>query len=204
MSIFSNAELEIINKARLPKEARPSYYSSAQRDFVQIDENFEGYLILQDKEQKQKGLTWIKTAGDFEVQNKDHDELLAEYLTIRREDAEARMEDLDAKLNEYIEFQAGVLTDSEGTDPSRFATINEVNVMIRSLSRSIHRIKILREASFHEQTMVNLLEKSLESEETNEETQKELSSWQTVMSTYKGQDSKSGSSSDLGSSILGI
>ena len=202
MSIFTTEEQELIEKQALTIETRPTYYSPSQRNFIPIPDEFEGYLILQGQEQKQKGLTWIKTAEDFEVQNKDHDELLAEYLTIRQEDAKAKMEDLDSKLNEYIEFQSGVLTDSAGSDPSRFSSINEVSVMIQSLSRSITRIKILRESAFHEQTMVNLLEKSLQAEESNEETQKELNSWQSVLSAYKGQESKSGSSKDLGTALL--
>ena len=96
-SIFTNEEIEIIDKKRLPANARPSYYSSSQKNFIAIGEDFEGYLILQDKEQKQKGLTWIKTAEEFESQNEDHDELLATYLEIRKEDAQARQEELEAE-----------------------------------------------------------------------------------------------------------
>ena len=75
--------------------------------------------------------------------------------------------------------------------------------MIRSMARSIARIKVYREAAFHEETMVNLLTGALEVEKTNEETKKELSSWQTVLSAYEGQESKSGSSKDKGVASLG-
>ena len=197
-------EKNLVKDQQLADSLKPQYYSSSTKKNITISDDFEVYLILQSSEQHQKGLTWIKTSESFEVANKDHDDLLTEYLDIRNQDAELRIKELDNKLNEYVEFQAGVLTTNEGDNPERFSGIIEVSVMTQALSKSISRIKILRDQAFHEQTMVNLLKTSLDAEKTNEETKKELSSWQNVLSAYPGQESKSGTKSDLGVAKLGI
>ena len=53
-------------------------------------------------------------------------------------------------------------------------------------------ISIFRENAFHEITMANIVSKRLEATKSDENTQKELESWQDVVSFYQGQQTSSG------------
>ena len=200
MVTFSTDEQALINKQKLPDDRRPSYFSSLSQNFIQISPDFEGYLILQPQDQKQRTLTWIQEASKIQVPNIDHDAILNRYFIIRQTDALTRIDELDSMLNNFAQFQAGLLTD--GTDPSRFAAIGEVNILTRSLRRPLDKIAVQRDLGFHEQTLVNLLKGRLDLEQTNTSTQQELQSWQNVISTYRGQSSRSGSLGDVGLSQL--
>jgi hypothetical protein len=187
---WSTEELEKIKNQSL-KNLRPSYYYLPNKNLMQISEDMEGYLILQDQEQKQKLLSWIKDVTKIETENKDRDALLATYLDIRLEDTQARMDEMDEVLNNYAEMQADLITD--GDDPSRFATIMDLNLMTRSISRPVEMITMQRDQAFHEQNVTTALKNTLEVIKSDKDTEKELSSWQTVISAYKGQKGKSGS-----------
>lgn len=187
---WSTSELEKIKKQSL-KDNRPSYYYLPNKAFMQISEDMEGYLILQDQEQKQKLLAWIKEVSDIETENKDRDELLGTYLDIRLQDTQDRIDELDTVLNQYAEMQAELITD--GNDSSRFATIMDLNLMTRSISRPVDMLNMQRDQAFHEQNVTNALKNTLELSKSDDDTEKEISSWQTVLSAYKGQSGKSGS-----------
>lgn len=186
---WSTEELEKIKNQSLG-DLRPSYYYLPNKTMMQISEDMEGYLILQDQEQKQKLLSWIKNVTKIETENKDRDTLLATYLDIRVEDTQARMDEMDEMLNNYAEMQAELITDGE--DSSRFATIMDLNLMVRSISRPVEMITMQRDQAFHEQNVTNSLINLLEANKSDKDTERELSSWQTVISSYKGQKGKSG------------
>ena len=92
---FTPDELDLIGQQSLPEVERPTYYSSVTQNFKPISSDFEGYLILQPQNQKQRALTWIKDAADIEVDNGEQSELLINYLVIRQEDAAQRVNELD-------------------------------------------------------------------------------------------------------------
>jgi len=187
MTTFSTEEIAKIKGQARPPVARPYFYSAKQRFVSQITQDFEGFLILQAAEIKQKTLAWIKTANTLEEKNKARDELLAVYLDIRNTDAEERIAELDERTNEFNSFRENFITN--GSDPSRFAAIEEVNLIVGSLQKPIDKIILQREQAFHETNLVALLTSRLDGEKTTADTIKELNSWQTVVSSYKGQQS---------------
>jgi hypothetical protein len=186
---WNTDEIEKIKNQTL-KELRPSYYYVPNRNMVQITEDMEGYLILQDQEQKQKLLSWIKNVTKIETSNEKRDQLLATYLEIRQQDALDRITELDEVLNQYADMQAELITD--GDDSSRYATIGDLNIMLRSITKPVDVINIQRDQAFHEQNVTTALQNLLEANKSNTDTQKEISSWQSVISAYKGQTAKSG------------
>ena len=187
MTTFSTIEIGKIKSQARPSAALPSYYSSKQRLTTKITTDFEGFLILQQADIKQKTLAWIKTANSLEEKNKARDDLLAVYLDIRLTDANDRIKELDERTNEFNSFREKFITN--GSDPSRFATIEEVPLIVGSLQRPIDKIILQREQAFHETNLVALLKSRLDGEKTTADTVKELNSWQTVVSSYKGQQS---------------
>jgi len=189
---WSNSELEKIKQQTLGDLA-PSYYYPRTKSMRQIDYDMEGYLILQIKDQKQKLLDWIKNVTKIEVNNADRDALLDVYLATRLDDSSARINELDIMLNKYSELQGELL--SSGDDPSRFASIIDLNQMVRSISRTVDSISIQRDQAFHEQNVTTILKTILDVTKSTDETQKELKSWQSVISAYPGQTAKSGKSS---------
>jgi hypothetical protein len=196
---WSTEELEKIKNQSLG-ELKPYYYYLPNKNFIQISEDMEGYLILQDQEQKQKLLSWIKDVTKIEMDNEDRDALLATYLDIRLEDAAARIEELDTVLNQYADMQAELITD--GDDSSRYATIMDLNLMVRSIGKPVESISIQRDQAFHEQNVTTALKNLLDRNKSDSDSQKELSSWQTVISAYKGQTGKS-NSKKVGPSKMG-
>ena len=190
MANFSVSEIGLINAQRVPEPDRPVYFDARQKIELPISSDFEAYLILQSMEQKQKIQKWVTFASGVEKDNTDRDELLTTFLSNRTIDSTARMEEIDEVLDNFEQMKAELLSDGE--DPTRFAEIVEVNVLARSLQRSVDEIAIFRENAFHEITMANIVSKRLESTKTDENTQKELESWQDVVSFYQGQQTSSG------------
>ena len=189
MSIsWSTSELDLIKKQTLG-DMRPSYYSIVNKNLIQISEDFEGYLILQAAEDKQKVLTWMTDVTKINNDTKDQNELLNRFLTVRSDDADARITELDEKLNKYADMQANLITD--GTDPSRYADIIEIDLMVKTISKPLDNLTIQREQAYHEQNMVTAITNAVKNEQVNDDTTKEITSWQTILSTYKGQTAKS-------------
>jgi len=185
---WSAEEIEKIEKQSL-QDLAPYYYYPLSKSMRQIDTDMEGYLILQPKDQKQKVLEWIKNVVKIENDSVDRDFLLQMYFKTRLEDVDARIEELDTTLNKYAELQGELLSGND--DPSRFASIIDLNQMIRSISRMVDSISIQRDQAFHEKNLTNILNNLLDLNQSNEETQKELKSWTAVVSAYPGQNSKS-------------
>lgn len=188
MSIaWSTTELEAIKKQTL-KELKPSYYSLKNKNYIQISEDFEGYLILQASDDKQKILTWMADVSKINNDTKSQNELLTRFLEIRSADADARIEELDEKLNKYDDMQSDLITD--GNDPSRYGSIVELSLMVTSITNSVDNILIQREQAFHEKNVIATITDILTDDNVTEDTTKELTSWQTIMSTYKGEKNK--------------
>jgi len=185
---WSKEELDAIQKQSM-KDMRPSYYSITNKSYIQISEDFEGYLILQASDDKQKILTWMKDVSKINNDTKDQNELLSRFLQVRSDDTTARIDELDEKLNKYDEMQTDLITD--GKDPSRYGSIMELSLMVTSITKSVDNILIQREQAFHEQNMIATITYILDNEKITDDTKKELTSWQNIISTYKGQANKS-------------
>jgi hypothetical protein len=183
--LFTTQEQELINQQSLKPSGRPYYYSSAKKNPVQITEDFEGFLILQSTDQKQKTLNWLRTALSLEEDHKDRDVLLSRYMDTRKEDADARLAELDKRTQDFIDFKTHFLTD--GGDSSRLASIEEVNLLAKSLQRPLDKMVVQQEAAFHEGVLAKLLKIKLTNEQSTDETKKEMDSWQVVLSAYRGQ-----------------
>jgi hypothetical protein len=188
MANFTTSETELINQQARAPAARPYYYNAQRRTPVQITADFEGFLILQTADEKQKTLTWIGSAAKLEEDHKDRDDLLSKYLDLRVVDAQARIDEIGKRTNDFLEFKTNFITD--GGDSSRFASIEEVNLLALSLQRPMDRMVVQQEAAYHELVLTNTLKNKLIIEQTTEDTQKELKSWQTVVSGYPGQAKK--------------
>ena len=167
---FTTEEKEQIRAQALPPADRPSYFSSVNRDDRQITEGFESFLILQDQTQKQNSLDWIGKALDIEADNEDRDALLNTYLEIRTTDAEERVTELDEKLEDFNKFVTGLFAkdSAQGSDPSRFATVEELNLFVLSLQKPLDKITVQRDQAFHETNLTRVLGNRLEQEKTDE------------------------------------
>jgi len=196
---WTTDELEKIKQQTLG-DLRPSYYYIPIQNTVQISEDMEGYLILQSQDEKQKVLSWIKNVTQIENETTDRDALLTTYLGVRQKDATNRVTEMDAVLNQYAEMQAELITD--GNDSSRYATISDLNLMIISIGKPVDEINLQRDQAFHEQNLITTLQNLLNNQQSDTDTQKELTSWQTVISAYSGQTQQSGNQT-VGASKLG-
>ena len=56
--VWNTSELESIKKQTLGN-LRPLYYSMTNKKYLQISDDFEGFLILQSADEKRKILNWI-------------------------------------------------------------------------------------------------------------------------------------------------
>jgi hypothetical protein len=189
---FSPAEQDVINKQKLPDDSLPKYYntnplSPETSQFTRISRDFEAYLILQPSSQKQTVQGWIKAVKTFNVANTDRDIILAAYLNIRATDVALRLNQLDSSLSNFADFKAS-LTTGNGTDPSKYADILELDLLSKSLQRPIEETVVAREQAFHENNMVLLLSKKLAFTKADTSINTELTAWQAVMGTYAGQD----------------
>lgn len=200
MANFSQEELELINQQRRDVESLPLYYSADNKRLTQISRDFESFLILQPTEQKQLTLKWVKEANSALEKNVDRDELLLRYAGLRKDDAKLRIEELDEKLNTFDDFKESFLADSEENE--RWSAVPEVSLLQQSLQQPIDELLLLRDNSFHEFNFAVLVENRTNSDLVNKDTQREISSWQTVVSSYKGTD-KAAKKSGKASSVRG-
>jgi hypothetical protein len=182
--VWNTSELDSIKKQTLGN-LRPLYYSSINKKYLQISDDFEGYLILQSAEEKRKILTWISDIAKINNDTKDQNILLQRFMDVRSADADDRIAELDEKLNKYSEMQADLITD--GNDVSRYSSIVELDLMVRSISKPLDNLLIQREQAFHEKNIIAAVTNAVRSEQITDETKKELSSWQGVISSYQGQ-----------------
>jgi len=182
---FTTDELGKIEKQKKATPDLPTYYSASTQNFVAIGRDFEGFLILQSTEQKQKLLKWLGEVDKIQIENIERDELLTRYLNLRVADTEIRITELEEQLKGFDEFKTSVFT--SGEDTSRFASIVELDLMLQSLQRPLSEITLQRDLAFHEQNMANLLLKRQERAKTDKSAQRELRSWQSVVTTYPGQ-----------------
>ena len=188
---WSTSELDMIKKQTM-SNLRPSYYSTTNKNYIQISEDFEGFLIIQAADNKQKLLKWMSDIGGITNDVKDQNKLLTAFIAVRDADANAQIVEIDNKLNDYAEMQATLLTD--GTDPARYASIIELDLMLTSISKSVDNITIQRDQAFHELCVTKTVENKLNIEAVSDEAEKEMSSWQSIVSSYKGQTESSGGS----------
>ena len=202
MPLFSAAELDIIAKEKKKPEDRPSYYSASDKTFIQISESFEGYLILQPIDQKQKILSWVQKASKEKDKNIDRDALLQKFLNNRKNDAKTRVVELDKKLEDFNSFKSDLVDDGSGN--SRYTNILEISLLSQSLQKPVDELMMMREQAAHEVNMVSFLTNRLIPD--NSDTKRELQSWQTVLAAYKGQspDGQPPKSGGLGNSGLSI
>lgn len=187
---FSIDEITKIDKQKKPTEGLPFYFSSANKSSIQVGRDFEGFLILQSIDQKQILLKWLQQVNDIEQDNTDRDDLLDQYLVLRNADAESRIVEVDLQLNGFDEFRSSLFGD--GTDPSKYAEVVELSAMVQSMQRPIDEITIQREAAFHEKNLVKLITDRRINSKSDKNTQKELKSWQSVITTYPGQKDSGG------------
>lgn len=203
MANFSDSELELIKSQKKSEKDLPEYFKvsvvQSEGKFstaglsIPISRDFESYLILQTQDQKQKTLSWVKKALDIQKHKVDRDDILNRYFDMRTADADNRISELDTTLDNFDQFKVGLLTDSAGGDPSRFASVEEVNLMTQSLQGPIDDTYILRDRAFHEKTTTDMMRIRLASSPNTDDTRKSLQDWQTVISAYPGQ-SMSGAS----------
>lgn len=192
MPTYSAEQLALIDAETKPTQSLPKYYLADTKQSIPISRDFEAYLILQPSEQKQNIVDWINGANEITNDTVDRDELASQYFDLRIADAKQRISDLDEQLNNFNKFKLGLL----GTkgDPSGFSTITEINLMTRALQKPLDEMVYLREQAFHEQTMNGIQKLRAEVDIDTPDTQKELESWQKVITTYPGQESSSGAS----------
>jgi len=185
---WSTSELESIKQQSLGDQ-KPSYYSVTNKNYIQISNDFEGYLILQGADDKQSVMDWMTDAVSISNDKKAQTELLNRFLAVRTQDVDARITELDDTLNKYDDMQTNLITD--GTDPSRYGSIIELDLMVKSMAKPLDNLTIQREQAFHEQNMIAAITNAIKNESVTEDTTKELTAWQSIMSIYKGQTNKS-------------
>ncbi len=195
MPNFTTEELNIIAPQRKPASLRPVYYDATQKVLSTISEDFEAFLILKGSESKQKALSWITDAIKLDTKREDQNVILDQYIGLRSQDAALRTSEISAVMEKYDAFKSDFLTD--GTDSSRFADISEVNIFLQSVQRPLGDIATRRERAVHETNMSALQLAKLNQSKVSKDTLRELESWQTVMSAYKGQSGKQPSQTGL-------
>jgi hypothetical protein len=198
VATFTNDELITISSQRRPAGLKPLYYDSVQKSLTTISDDFEGFLILQASESKQKALAWITDATKLDTKRADQNVILEEYIAIRNTDAAVRVSEISKVMTTFDNFKSDFLTD--GSDTSRFADISEVNIFLQSVQQPLGDIATRRERAIHEQNMAKVQGSKLALSKVTSDTIRELESWQTIMSAYKGQASgaKQNGSTPLG------
>lgn len=179
---FTSEELILIEKNRKPFVERPNFYNSQTGAEQKISEDFEAYLILQVKSDKQKILQWIRRTILIEIDAADRDSLLTTYLTNRKTDATLRLTELDEESQKFAAFRENLANDGD----RRFDAVVELNLLTATLQKPIDQIVIQRDSAFHEQNLITILEQRLAEELSNDDTKRELDSWQVVISAYDG------------------
>lgn len=186
-SNFTVDEIGIINEHKKLDQDLPLYYTASTKQESPISREFESYLILEAKEHKQKTLSWIKDVEKIQFNKVDRDKLLDTYLTNCNDNANTKISELDAKLNNFDDFKSGLLGKEE--DPLRYANVTELSLMSQSLQKPIDEMVFMRDKASHEINMVSLMKAKQKLTAYNSDTQKELQSWQSSVSAYDGQSS---------------
>lgn len=191
MPNFTDKEVIVINAQKKLSAELPQYFNSATKTNTPISRDFEAYLILETQEHKQKSLSWIKDVQSISQDSTDRDAILKTFATNRLADANATIKELDSTLKNFDAFKAGLFNIGDSND---FASVFEVSLLAQSLQRPLDEIKFLRDRAFQEKVISNIQLDRLDRSGFNSDTQKELASWQTVISSYPGQSGSDQSS----------
>lgn len=179
---FTENEVNLIVANRKPLAEKPSFYNSQTKEEQKISDDFEAYLILQEKSEKQKILQWIRRTIDIQIDTADRDKLLETYVGNRKKDAQLRLSELDVESQKFAAFRE----DLAASGDRRFDSVIELNLLTSTLQKPIDQLVIQRDSAFHELNLIAILETRLSEELSDENTKKELDSWQTVLSAYDG------------------
>jgi hypothetical protein len=184
MPNYTDAETKLINSYKKKTDELPTYYYAVTKVDTPISRDFESYLILESKEHKQKTLSWIGNVQSITKNTVDRDALAKTYLENRRTDAVTTFNEIDASIKNFNEYKKGLFNVG---DTHNFAEVLEVSLLAQSLQRPLEEIVFARDRAFHEQIMTNIQISRIKRNAVTTDTQKELSSWQTVVNAYPGQ-----------------
>jgi len=178
---FDTAEQALIDQQSVPDNLLPLYYVPDTDSEYQISTDFESYLILQPASQKQAILAWMQYLQDLELVSIDRDTILTLYLNLRANNAATVISDIEGVTGNFDDFKANLVFDD------RFQNLVELNLVSRAMQRPMDEIIIQQELAFHEQNMALLIQSALDSQAFSTQTAQELSNWQIVFGTFKGQ-----------------
>lgn len=181
---LSISEEQYVGTRRNLEEFLPSFYSAREKTNKKIGKDFEAFLILQSKSQKESTQKWITTVTSFAEQRNDRNKLLARFCTNQRKNNEKIVASIDLVTKDFNSFRQSLFADGENT--TRFAGIPELNSFLQVVQAPIDEIMLARQMAYHDMIVASQIENQVSKTGSKEEMTKELNSWNTLFSTYKG------------------
>jgi hypothetical protein len=121
---------------------KPTYLSGDPAQSVTISDDFEAFLILQNKPAKQEAVSWTSQALTNQDIDLLRDLLLADALTADQNDASAALQEVEAELARFDEFRNRFA-------PGKFASVGEVQLLLSDLQLGLDRLVSLKDRLRH-------------------------------------------------------
>lgn len=174
--ILTTEEQKKVTPRRKPD--RPSYYSAAAKQKVQIGEDFEAFLILSGSDKLREVAEWITTAGDLVDDAAAHDGLLKEWLDNETSDLSALADELESDADAFASMENDLVSSP------KFGAIPETQQMLKDLKAPAAVLFSLQERTQHRQVLLNTVLDRLYSGGAGKDQRSATISWSDVLLSY--------------------
>ncbi len=158
------------------KSPRPQYFSAAQSEQQQISEDFEAFIILQDKAVIEETLQWLGQAGGLMETRVDRNGVTLEAVAADIDDRSTRQSEVDDIVQGFTDWKAAF-------QAGNFSDVSEVGLIIADAQATAEELFVFQERMKHleqmHQRITERLRQSVSSAQLNQ-----LLSWPTPLLAY--------------------
>ena len=134
--------------------------------------------MLANPDLKESAIRWINQVVSLQQARKDRDALAEQARAKEQQNAQARIADLDGKLQQFEQFRTNFQIDT------KFSQIPEVQKLITDLQKVVEDLASERERSQYDDTMSQVISVNQSRFSVTQPQIEQLQSWRSVLSEY--------------------
>lgn len=176
--VLTDAQTETVTPLRKNEEELPTYFDASLQTDVTISRDFEAFLILSEDDLKTSAIEWIKKVVDIQKVNTDRDTLTGLALAQEKSNAQAKVDDLDGRLQDFNDFREKFQTSTQ------FAVVPEVQQFLLDLQSPIAELIADSNRAEFDNVACQVIERLTRDTTIDDLQVEELQSWTGVLSVY--------------------
>lgn len=156
---------------------KPQFFNAATGNQQDISEDFESFIILQDKGVLQETIDWIKKSSEIMEGRVSRNAVAFEALVADQDDLSTRKSEIDDLAQAFNDWKASSFLSG------KFSEVSEVGLIIADLQAVAEEVFVFQERMKHLENVQFRVTGKLGQDVTTAQLQ-ELSSWPTPLLSY--------------------